>query len=79
MAKTLRVVSPKLQPSLPPRKLYNRRVAAHVLSTSVSTIRRLEAEGKLTAVKLRAAGGVTHYLAEQVDRLAQLSSDGEVV
>jgi len=73
------VSSPKLQPNLPPRKLLTRKLTALVLSTSVSTVRRLEAAGKLTAIKLNAANGVTHYACSEVHALAQVSTTEDEV
>jgi hypothetical protein len=79
MAQKLRVVSsPKLQPEMPPRKLLTRKLTALVLSTSVSTVSRLEKAGRLRAIKLNAENGPTFYAAAEVDALAQ-AADDEVV
>jgi len=48
-----------------------------VLDTSISTIRRMEAAGKLTPVKLNAENGPTYYTAEEVHALCAQASTTE--
>ena len=62
-------------PKLPPKRLYTRRMTASVLSASISTVKLLEKEGRLTVIRLRVAGGKVRHLAAQVDALAKMSTD----
>jgi hypothetical protein len=54
----------------PKRLLYKRATAAHLLDESISTIIRMEEDGRLTPIVLR-RNGIVHYRAEQVEALAQ--------
>jgi hypothetical protein len=58
----------------PKRLLYKRATAAHMLDESVSSLIRMEEEGRLTPVILR-PNGVVHYRAEEVEALAKPRSD----
>jgi len=69
-----------IQKPLPERRLYTRRQAAFVLATSVSTVRRLEAEGRLTPIKLNSSeNGLTHYQCGEVHALTQLPAESGAV
>jgi predicted site-specific integrase-resolvase len=49
------------------RKLYRRATAAALLDTSVTMMKRLEREGRLTAVRL--GGRDVFYRAQEIERL----------
>lgn len=55
-------------------KLMTRRQAASLIGVSVSTVIRLQHEGRLTVVRLR-PGGVVHYRVEQVEALLTEAAD----
>jgi hypothetical protein len=54
----------------PKKLLYKRATAAALLDESVSSLIRMEQDGRLTPVVLR-PNGVVHYPAEQVEALAE--------
>lgn len=54
----------------PKRRLYKRRTAAEVLDTSVTKLKALEREGRLTPIRLGDHGRDVHYTVEQVEALA---------
>jgi predicted site-specific integrase-resolvase len=53
----------------PPRRLVRRKRAAETLDTSITMLKRLEREGRLTVVRLGARD--VFYPAEQIDALAR--------
>jgi hypothetical protein len=46
------------------QQLCNRAQTSKILNTSIQTVRRLEKEGSLTAIRLRRNGRVQHSLAQ---------------
>ena len=52
----------------PPRRLYRRATAAEILDSSVSMLKRLEREGRLTPIRIGSRD--VHYSADEVHRLA---------
>jgi predicted site-specific integrase-resolvase len=52
----------------PARRLYRRATAAEILDTSITMMKRLEREGRLTPVRL--GGRDVFYPADEVHRLA---------
>jgi len=64
--------SPDFPLKMPAPELLTRKQAAVLLSTSTSTVIRLEERGKLTPIKLTGSErGVTRYRRDQVRALAQ--------
>ena len=60
----------------PKKLLYKRATAAEILDESISSLIRMEQEGRLTPVILR-PNGVVHYRAEDIEALAKPRSDIE--
>jgi hypothetical protein len=55
-------------PQIPTRRLYRRATAAHLLNCSISLLKRLEKDGRLTPIRLGSRD--VFYAVAQVHRLA---------